>query len=43
VDWEPMMGDLYTRFMTSFKLPVTYGNSGKLTVLPELRFFKTSL
>jgi hypothetical protein len=35
-----MMGDLYTRFMTSFKLPVTYGNSGELTLLPEFSFFQ---
>ena len=28
VDWGPLMPDLYTRFMTSFNLPVTYGGSG---------------
>jgi len=28
LDWEPYMGDLYTRFMNSFNLPVTYGSSG---------------
>lgn len=28
VDWEPLMLDLYTRFMASFNLPVTYGGSG---------------
>jgi len=28
VDWEPHMSDLYTRFMASFNLPVTYGGSG---------------
>jgi len=28
VDWDPHMPDLYTRFMASFNLPVTYGGSG---------------
>ena len=28
MDWEPYMGDMYTRFMNSFNLPVTYGGSG---------------
>jgi len=28
VDWEKYMPDLYTRFMASFNLPVTYGGSG---------------
>jgi len=28
MDWEPYMGDMYTRFMNSFNLPVTYGSSG---------------
>lgn len=28
VAWEPLMPDLYTRFMASFNLPVTYGGSG---------------
>ena len=28
VDWEPMMTDLYTRFMSGFNLPVTFGGSG---------------
>lgn len=28
VPWEPLMPDLYTRFMASFNLPVTYGGSG---------------
>ena len=28
VDWERYMPDLYTRFMASFNLPVTYGGSG---------------
>jgi len=28
VDWNDLMPDLYTRFMASFNLPVTYGGSG---------------
>ena len=28
VPWGPLMPDLYTRFMNSFNLPVTYGGSG---------------